>query len=143
MSASFIKLAEGFYVAPQITAVEVEQAKADGVSLIINNRPDGEEAGQPTGETIAAAAASAGLAYVAIPVGPMGINEAMLDAFARALAEHPGPVLAFCRTGTRSTIMRALHEARSGRDVDAIIEESREAGYDLSGRREMMLSLQE
>ena len=142
MSNSFIKLAEGFFVSPQITPAEVSQAKADGITLIVNNRPDGEEAGQPDGETIAAAASEAGIKYVAIPVGPMGINEAMLDAFAGALDGNDGAVLAYCRSGTRSTMLRALNEARAGRDADEIIAEARAAGYDISGRRDMLKSLQ-
>lgn len=141
MSNRFIKLADGFFVSPQITPAEVSQAKSDGITLIINNRPDGEEAGQPDGDTIAEAAREAGIDYVAIPVGPMGINETMLQQFADAIAGNDGAVLAYCRTGTRSTMIRALSEARGGRDIDAIIAEAHAAGYDLSGRRDMLRSM--
>lgn len=142
MSDTFTKLADGFFVSPQITPAEVSQAKAAGVTLIINNRPDGEEAGQPDSETIAAACTEAGIAYVSIPVGPMGINESMLNSFADSVAAAPGPILAYCRTGTRSTMVRALDEARKGGDVDAIIAEARAAGYDISGQRPMLQSMQ-
>jgi uncharacterized protein (TIGR01244 family) len=135
MSGDFIPLAPSFWVSPQIAAEDLAAAKTLGVGLVINNRPDGEEFGQPRGDEIEAAAKALGLAYVAIPVGPMGVSAAHLDAFDKALAENKGGVLAFCRSGTRSTIVRALSEARKGRAVDEIISEAAEAGYNIAGQR--------
>ena len=102
---------------------------------VINNRPDGEELGQPKGADIEAAAKALGLSYVSIPVGPMGVSPAHLDAFDAAAAANRGGVLAYCRSGTRSTIVRALSEARAGRPVDAIISEAAQAGYNIAGQR--------
>lgn len=135
MPADFIPLAPNFWVSPQIAAADLRDAKALGVTLVINNRPDGEEPGQPASADIEAAAAALGLAYIDIPVGPMGVSAQMLDSFDKALAASKGGVLAFCRSGTRSTIVRALAEARKGRSVDAIIGEAAQAGYNLSGQR--------
>lgn len=135
MPDAFIPLAPNFWVSPQIDAGDLAAARALGVTLVINNRPDGEEFGQPTGAGIEAAAKAQGLAYVAIPVGPAGVAPADLDAFDRAVAANNGGVLAFCRSGTRSTIVRALSEARRGRPVEDIIAEAMEAGYTIAGQR--------
>ena len=135
MAADFIALAPNFWVSPQIAAADLKAAKANGVTLVINNRPDGEEFGQPRGAEIEAAANALGIAYVAIPVGPMGVSTEHLDAFDRAVAANAGGVLAFCRSGTRSTILRAIAEARRGRPADAIISEAAEAGYNIAGQR--------
>lgn len=135
MTENFIPLAPNFWVSPQISADDLGAAKALGVRLVINNRPDGEEAGQPISAEIEAAARALGLSYVSIPVGPMGVSPAHLDAFDAAIAANKGGVLAFCRSGTRSTIVRALSEARAGRPVDDIISEAAEAGYNIAGQR--------
>ncbi len=134
-------LADGFFVSPQIVAADVATAKARGVALIINNRPDGEELGQPAGAAIEAAARAAGIAYLAIPVGGAGISEGDLDAFDAAIAKANGSVLAFCRSGTRSTMLRAFARARAGENADAIIEEAMAAGYNLSGQRRALIAL--
>lgn len=135
MTDNFIPLAPTFWVSPQIAADDLAAAKALGVTLVINNRPDGEEFGQPNGAEIETAAKALGLTYVSIPVGPMGVSAADLDAFDAALAANKGGVLAFCRSGTRSTIVRALSEARGGRPVEEIIGEAAEAGYNIAGQR--------
>ena len=141
MSTKFIPLAEGFYVAPQITADDVETAKALGVTLIINNRPDREEPGQPAGADIAAAAKAAGLAYLAIPVSGMSLGPAHLDAFDEAVRSNDGPILAFCRSGTRSTVLRAYARARAGEAAEAIIDEAANAGYNIAGQRGALIAL--
>ena len=132
MAGKFIELAEGFLVAPQIAPDDVAAAAARGVRLIISNRPDGEEPGQPKNADIAAAAEAAGVAFVSIPVGGAGVGEDHLDRFDAALAEIDGPVLAYCRTGTRSTVLRALARARAGADAGDIMSEAAAAGYNLS-----------
>jgi uncharacterized protein (TIGR01244 family) len=138
VTKDFIPLAENFWVAPQISAADLAEAKARGVTLVINNRPDGEEPGQPRGAEIEAAAKALGITYVAIPVGPMGVSADHLDNFDRAVGANAGGVLAFCRSGTRSTIVRALSEARKGRAPDDIISEAAEAGYNIAGQRRAM-----
>jgi uncharacterized protein (TIGR01244 family) len=141
MSDRFIPLAEGFWVSPQISPGDLETAKSMGVGLVINNRPDREEAGQPAGADIAAKAKTLGLSYVAIPVGPAGIGPAELDAFDQAIAAAEGGVLAFCRSGTRSTVLRALALARAGAAPDALIDEAANAGYNIAGQRAAMAAL--
>lgn len=141
MTGPFIELADQFWVSPQITPDDVATAEARGITLIINNRPDGEEAGQPSGADIEAAARAAGLNYIEIPIKGMGIDPGHLDAFDKAIAENDGGVLAFCRSGTRSTVLRAFARARAGDDVDQIIDEAANAGYNIAGQRRVLDAL--
>lgn len=137
----FRRLTDEFHVAPQIGLADVAAAAADGFALVINNRPDGEDPDAPQGDAIAAAAAAAGLAYAAIPVGHGGFSAAQLDALDAARAAHPGKCLAYCRSGTRSTHLWALASARRGADVDALCGAAAAAGYDLAPLRPMLTSL--
>lgn len=130
---------DSFYAAPQITIADVAEARAMGASLIINNRPDGEEHGQPHGSDISAAAKAAGLHYISIPVTHAGFSAPQIDAMRAALDENEdGKTLAFCRTGTRSTLLWALAEAKDGRDPDAIEEAAAAAGYDVAPVRMLL-----
>lgn len=128
-------------VAPQIDPADIPAIKAAGFVAIVNNRPDDEDAGQPTGDAIRAAAEDHGLAYSAIPVTHAGFSHPQLDAMAAALAEAGGPVLAYCRSGTRSCNLWALAEAKGGGDPDSIEVAAGGAGYDLSGVRPLLDAL--
>lgn len=123
------RLEEGVLVAGQIAPADVARAAAAGVRTIVNNRPDGEEPGQPLSAEIAAAAKAAGLDYRHIPVAG-GISAAQVEAMADAL--EAGPVLAFCRSGTRSTYLWALARAARGADGETLALRAAEAGFDLS-----------
>ncbi len=118
-------------VASQILPTEVAELAAAGFKAIINNRPDGEVEGQPAGRDIAAAAAEHGLAYRHIPVVSGHIGEAEAAAMADALAGLPKPILAFCRSGTRSTHLWALSQAGTC-DVSDLLLAARAQGYDIS-----------
>ena len=128
----FRKLDETISVSPQITPDEVAEAAAHGFSYVINNRPDDEQPGQPSGAEIEAAAQAAGLGYKAIPITHAGFSENQVTAMQAALEEATGPVLAYCRSGTRSTLIWALARARMGDDADALSEKAEAAGYDLT-----------
>ena len=128
----FSRLTESGAVAPQIAPEDCAAAKAQGFATIVNNRPDAEAPGQPAGEAIAAAAAAAGLRYVAIPVGPVGLSLPLVEAMVAALDASAGPVLAFCRSGTRSTNLWALAEAKRGGDPEAIVAAAENGGYDIA-----------
>lgn len=135
----FRKVTDRLYVAPQIGVGDVAQAQALGVTMIVNNRPEGEEPGQPTGAQIEAAAQAAGIAYVAVPVTHAGFSPWQLDQMGAALDEAgDGKVLAYCRSGTRSTLLWALTRARAGDDADTLSAQAAEAGYDLSPIRQIM-----
>jgi uncharacterized protein (TIGR01244 family) len=134
----FSKVSDSIWVSPQITVGEVAEAAAQGIRLIINNRPEDESADQTPGETIAAAAAAAGLAYVAIPVTHAGFSETQITAFGAALDAADGPVLAYCRSGTRSTLLWSLTQASRGGNPDAIALQAARAGYDISSVRPLV-----
>lgn len=128
------KISPEFYAAYQLWAADLGAIAAQGIKSVINNRPDGEVEGQPTSAEIAAAAQALGLEYRYVPVLSGVLTDENADEFGAALRELPGPILAFCRTGTRSTILWALSEAQS-RDVDTIVRAAGDAGYDLSKLR--------
>lgn len=125
------QLDEGIYVAGQIDPADIPGIAAEGMTMIVNNRPDDEEAGQPGSAAIEAAAQAAGLDYRYIPVGS-GFSQPQVQAMRAALDAATGPVLAFCRSGTRSTFLWALAEAGSGVDGETLAEKAAAAGYDLS-----------
>lgn len=109
------------------------RAAEAGFTALVNNRPDAETSDQPPGSAIEAAARAAGMAYAAIPVTHGGFSMEQIEGMARALGEAKGPVLAFCRSGTRSTMLWALAEAHGGGDPQEIVATAAAAGYDVSG----------
>lgn len=125
------QLTDTMCVAPQIRPEEIASIKEAGFSLVINNRPDGEEPDQPTSKEIRAAVEEAGLAYVHIPVGH-GISPAEVGAMRDALAECGGKVLGFCRSGTRSTLLWALAQSEEGVPTETLHEAAEGAGYSLT-----------
>lgn len=128
----FRKVTETLFVSPQIEVADVTAASELGVRLIVNNRPEGESADQVPGDEIAAAARAQGMDYIAIPVTHAGFAEGQVRAMADALAGAQGPVLAYCRSGTRSTLLWALAEASRGGNPSAIAAQAAEAGYDIT-----------
>ncbi len=137
----FIALTETVAVAGQIAADDLAAAAAAGFTTVVNNRPDGEEPGQPSGAALAAAAAAAGLHYAAIPVGHAGLGRDQVTAMAALLDAATGPVLAFCRSGTRSANLWALAEASRGGDPEAIVAACARGRYDVSGLRPALVAL--
>ena len=134
----FRKLTNTIYAAPQIGLAEIAEASALGVTLVINNRPEGESDEQTPGSEIEAAARAAGMDYVAIPVTHSGFSEPQVEAMAAALEGATGGVLAYCRSGTRSTLLWALAEASQGGDPDALTNMAAKAGYDVNPIRPLM-----
>ncbi len=134
----FRTLTDEILVAPQIGVDAVAEAVAEGVTLIVNNRPEGEADDQTPGEDIEAAARAAGLDYVAIPIAHAGFSQPQVDAMAAALDGAKGKVLAYCRSGTRSTLLWSLAEAKGGADPDALTVIAADAGYDLTPVRPLL-----
>jgi uncharacterized protein (TIGR01244 family) len=128
------RLTDTLSVAPQIRAADLAALATQGFRSVINNRPDGESADQPANAVLAAAATRAGLAYRAIPVVSGQLQDTQVAEFGAALAALAAPVLAFCRTGTRSTMLWALHAART-QPLDAIEQAAADAGYSLDALR--------
>lgn len=135
---NFRTLSDTVFASEQISLEDILTAKAAGITTIVNNRPDGEEPGAPQSDAIEAEARAAGLAYVSIPIGHSGFSETQIDAMIEAMKAASGPVLAYCRSGTRSTFLWALSSAKMGADPDGIVQAAMAAGYDVSPVRPMM-----
>ena len=118
-------------VAPQISPDDMPALKAAGFTTVINNRPDGEAPDQPSSDTMKAAAEAAGLSYHFIPLGRDGVSPQMVEQTEAALEGSDGPVLAFCRSGTRSTTLWALSQAGK-MPAQEIVAQAAHAGYDMS-----------
>lgn len=134
----FRRLSDTMFASPQIAPEDVATAKEMGVRLIVNNRPDGESEDQPAGAQIESAARAAGIAYCAIPVTSAGFSQPQVDAMRDALAASDGPVLGYCRSGTRSTLLWSLAQASMGQDPDTIAAAAAAAGYDVGPVRPAM-----
>ena len=134
----FRRLSDQVLASPQISLDDLAEAKALGVGLVINNRPEGESEDQVPGAEVEAAARALGLDYVAIPVTHAGFSGPQVEAMANALADAQGQVLAYCRSGTRSSLLWGLAEASRGGDPDALSAQAAQAGYDLGPVRALM-----
>jgi uncharacterized protein (TIGR01244 family) len=119
-------------VSGQIAPGDVAALAGEGVTMIVNNRPDGEDSDQPTGAEVEAAARAAGIEYRHVPVGSSGLSANQVQAMAEALEASKGRTLAFCRSGTRSTYLWALARAKAGDDAEGIVRKAASAGYDLT-----------
>jgi uncharacterized protein (TIGR01244 family) len=129
----FRTLDDHILVSAQIDLADVATAKSLGVTMIINNRPEDESPDQTPGAEISAAAQAAGMAYVAIPVTHAGFSLNQVVALDAALEQaSQGKVLAYCRSGTRSTLLWALTMARRGMPATQIADHAAGAGYDIS-----------
>lgn len=127
----FRRIADDFFVAPQLTGDDFAAAAAAGIRTVINNRPDGEAPDQLDDAQARRLAEAAGLDYAFVPVVTGGIDAPAVAAFAEAVAAHPGPHLAYCRSGTRSSFLWALAAARQ-RPAEEIVAAAAAAGYDLA-----------
>ena len=119
-------------VSGQIAPHEVAGLAAQGVTMLVNNRPDGEEAGQPLAGDIEEAAAAAGIAYRFVPI-IRGIGPADVEVMQEALREaEGGKLLAFCRSGTRSALAIALAKREEGASLEEVVQALNQAGFDHS-----------
>ncbi len=126
------RITDDFSVSPQIEANDIATIVAAGFRSLLCNRPNGEEYGQSDYEPIAEAASAAGLEVRLVPITSAGISADDLQDFRAALEEMPRPILAYCRTGTRCTMLWTI--AQHGRiPPGEILTRTAEAGYDMSG----------
>jgi uncharacterized protein (TIGR01244 family) len=117
-------------VSSQIAPDDVAGLAQQGVTMLVNNRPDGEEAGQPLAGEIEQAAEAAGISYRFVPI-IRGIGPADIEEMQKARREAgDGKLLAFCRSGTRSALACALAQREEGASADDVVRSLNQAGFD-------------
>ncbi len=126
------KISDTLSVSSQISLEDVTFLKSEGIKTIICNRPDGEDPGQLEQDTIRQEALKNDIEFHFMPVisGKVGVNDG--DDFYDIVNNAPTPIHAYCRSGTRCSILWALSELKSGATRDSILERAAKAGYDLS-----------
>lgn len=119
-------------VAGQISTSDLAEAKRHGVTMIVNNRPDGEDPGQPTSDEIEAAAEAAGLDYRHIPIA-RGMGPAQIEEMLSAMSEvGDGKMLAYCRSGMRSCLAWAVACREAGVPREEVEQRAQAAGFSLA-----------
>ncbi len=126
------ELAPGLSAAGKLDRADIEALADSGVKTIINNRPDAEDPGQLPAADARKLAEARGIAYHHIPFTAATLTKAEVDAFAATLASAKGPVVAHCRSGTRSTLVWALTRMREGADPMALIAQAANNGIDIA-----------
>jgi len=115
----------------QISPADIDELKALGVTLIVNNRPDGEDVGQPDSDEIEAAARAAGIDYRHVPIA-RGLGPSDIEAMREAMhAAGEGKLFAFCRSGNRSVLSWAVAKSEDGVSSEELNRMANEAGFDL------------
>lgn len=125
-----IKLSENYFVLPQITESDLELYRDQGFEVIVNNRPNNESEDQPLSDDLAAKAAILGVEYVYNPVDLSKLSQNELDIQLSAVSKGK-KVLAFCRTGTRSSVLWVLNN-QSTHSFDKLVAEVNSKGFDLN-----------
>ena len=139
--AVFTPMSEQFAVSAQLTPEDVSAAADAGFKHLVCNRPDDEEPGQPDFANISASAAKLGMSVHHIPFDGATLNGSVIDAMEHTLSTLDGPVLAYCRSGTRCSLAWSVLRVRAGDDIDDVQSTTRDAGYDLGPQRALILAL--
>ena len=134
------QIEDGFFVSPQLMPGHVALLAEQGVKAIINNRPDTERGFFPPDREMAELAADKGIDYHYMPIDHRGLSMEQISAFAAALKQAGGPVVAYCASGHRSAVMWALAKT-SSKSVDEIIASCAAQGFDLSQMRPTLTQL--
>ncbi len=133
------KLDDQVSVAPQLNADDYQALADAGFKTVVNNRPDGEEPGQIDAAHARDLAEAAGLRYVHLPVTQQTMGPEAFRNFAQILEDYEGPILAHCRSGTRSAMLWSFASAMENtHEVDDILKATREADYDFAHFREAL-----
>jgi sulfide:quinone oxidoreductase len=128
---TFKPITSGFSVSGQLTPFDIQQAAAQGFKSVISNRPDCEEADQPSAAALQQEAQAVGLAFTHIPITPGVMRDADVAAMTKALSELPSPILAFCRSGARSTKLWEAVQAAKTAAADSAPAPARTSAYDI------------
>jgi uncharacterized protein (TIGR01244 family) len=127
-----IPLSPELSVAGRLERADIDALAGAGVRTIVNNRPDGEDPGQLPATEARRLAEARGLAYHHIPITAASLSRADVDAFAAVLKGAPAPIVAHCRSGTRSALLWALVRLREGADPFALVAEAARCGIDIA-----------
>jgi sulfide:quinone oxidoreductase len=133
-------LSDDFSVSAQIMPEEIEAIKKAGFKSVINNRPDGEKPNQPLSASLSEIFTTNGLEVCNIPMSPGQLSPQMVSEMAKALSEMPKPILAFCASGTRSSILWCCANVQD-LGVDEVLSAATKAGYDLEQIRPLLNQL--
>ncbi len=133
MAAELLALTPGLSVAGRLDRADIDALARAGVRTIVNNRPDGEDPGQLPAAEARRLAEAHGIAYHHIPITAATLTRADVDAFAATLRDAAAPVVAHCRSGTRSALLWALTRMREGADPLGLIAEAARHGIDIAG----------
>lgn len=131
-SPPLAELAPGLCATGKLDQRDIETLAETGVRTIVNNRPDGEDPGQFAAAEARVIAEAHGIAYHHIPVTGASLLRSDVDAFAAVLATAPRPIVAHCRSGTRSALLWALARLREGADPSALVAEAARHGIDIA-----------
>jgi uncharacterized protein (TIGR01244 family) len=126
-----IELAPDLSAAGALGPSDIEALAASGVRTLINNRPDNEDPGQFPAAEAQRLAEAHGIAYHHIPVTAASLSRADVEAFAAVLRSATQPVVAHCRSGTRSTLLWALTQLDEGTDPGILIAQAARQGIDI------------
>ncbi|MBV8118708.1 MAG: TIGR01244 family phosphatase [Alphaproteobacteria bacterium] len=132
MTAELIPLTPGLSVTGRLDRADIDALAQAGIRTIINNRPDDEDPGQLPAAEARRLAEAHGIAYHHIPVTGASLTKDDVEAFAATLRTAPQPIVAHCRSGTRSTLLWALTRLREGADPLALIAEAARHGIDIA-----------
>lgn len=142
MSAALLSLDDRVAVAGQLTPDDMAEIAAAGFVAVVNNRPDGEALfGQPRTADLRQAAEAAGLVFLDLPFSGPRATPAQVRAFAGLLAERPGRVVAFCKSGMRSALLWGAAAIASGRSLDEVLAAAMRAGQNLEPLGDTMVAL--
>ena len=111
---NFARLSDRYSVAAQIEPADIEIIAGQGFTIVICNRPDGEDPGQPSAESIREACDEQGIEFHMIPMSGRWVGEDTVDRFLEVMKNADGPVLGYCRSGTRSAILWQMAAQKTG-----------------------------
>jgi len=142
MSASLVGIDDRVAISGQLQPEDMKEIAAAGFVAVVNNRPDGEAAfGQPRTADLKKAAEAAGLVFLDLPFSGPRASPDQVRAFADLLAERPGRVVAYCKSGMRSSLLWGAAAIAGGRSLEDVLRAALRAGQNLEPVGETMMVL--
>jgi uncharacterized protein (TIGR01244 family) len=142
MSASLVGIDDRVAISGQLQPEDMKEIAAAGYFAVVNNRPDGEAAfGQPRTADLKKAAEAAGLVFLDLPFSGPRASPDQVRAFADLLAERPGRVVAYCKSGMRSSLLWGAAAIAGGRSLEDVLGAAFRAGQNLAPVGETMMAL--